>query len=161
MDRLTINKFCPSINDELDYKISTIVEIENTNFINNFDANTLLKKRREKVKDKFNKYNKVLNECLRKIMEYDEDNKTDMFYEIKHELSFNINFNYWECINFLQNHLRKKLFDTTIISKKKIFITWKYIELKEKNNDSKTKSINLSNKYSNDKIHDEYDEYSD
>lgn len=144
MNKLKLNDLYPSASDKLDYKISTLVEIENNGFIENFSANTLLEKRKRKIKEKLKKYNKILNNCLMKISEYDDNNKTDIIYEIKHEIEYNKNFNYLECINFLQDNLRKRLFDTTIVSKRKIFVTWKYIEIKQEQD--KTKSINLSKK---------------
>jgi hypothetical protein len=137
MDSLTINKLSPSINDKLEYKISNLVDMDDSSFIKEFDAKILIRRKKDKLKKKKKSYDKILNDCLRKIMQYDDNDKTDMIYEIKYDMFRDKKFNNLECIYFLQKNLREKLFDTTLISSNKIFITWKYMEI------DNTKSIKI------------------
>jgi hypothetical protein len=77
---------------------------------------------RKKVQDLYEiKY----NECLAKINNAIDINMTDIFYQIT-EAYFGCKlYNSIECLNFIQDKLRKKNFDTLIISNNKIFISWK------------------------------------
>ena len=70
-------------------------------------------------------YESKYNECLMKINSAIDVNITDIFFQVS-----NAHFGYklydsYECLTFIQEKLRKKNFDTLIISNNKIFISWK------------------------------------
>jgi len=66
-------------------------------------------------------------ECLIKINNAIELNLTDIICSIEIIQFGYDNYNYIECIKYIQNKLKKKNFLTLIISNKDIFISWKHI----------------------------------
>ena len=65
------------------------------------------------------------NDCLMKINSAIDINMTDIFFQIL-DAHFGYKlYNSYECLNLIQEKLRKKNFDTLIIKTNKIFISWK------------------------------------
>lgn len=65
------------------------------------------------------------NECLMKINSAIDINITDIFFQVTDAFFGFKLYNSYDCVNFIQEKLRKKNFDTLIISKNKMFISWK------------------------------------
>jgi hypothetical protein len=65
------------------------------------------------------------NDCLMKINSAIDVNMTDIFFQVL-DAHFGYKlYNSYECLNLIQEKLRNKNFDTLIITKNKIFISWK------------------------------------
>lgn len=70
-------------------------------------------------------YETKYNECLMKINSAIDVNMTDIFFQV---LDAHFGCKLYvplKCLNFIQEKLRKKNFDTLIISNNRIFISWK------------------------------------
>jgi hypothetical protein len=70
-------------------------------------------------------YESKYNECLMKINSAIDVNITDIFFQVLNAHFGCKLYNPYECLTFIQEKLRKKNFDTLIISNNKIFISWK------------------------------------
>ena len=91
--------------------------------IQSFSSNIIIEKIKKRREDKLKQYQKVLEHCQKQIIQTDENLKTDMIFECDIPDSH-------ECLKYIELKLRNENFDTIILSKSSIFITWKYIELK-------------------------------
>jgi len=109
---LNVNDLTPSLN--------SYVKLTDDFLINKIKYN-------EKIeKDKVNQIYKVkYNECLMKINCAIDINMTDIFFQVTDGYFGCKLYNSIDCINYIQKKLRKKNFDTLIISNFKIFISWK------------------------------------
>lgn len=70
-------------------------------------------------------YENKYNECLMKINSAIDVNITDIFFQVLNAHFGYKLYNSYECLTFIQEKLRKKNFDTLIISNNKMFISWK------------------------------------
>ena len=70
-------------------------------------------------------YEKKYNECLMKINNAIDINITDIFFQVTDAFFGFKLYDPLKCLIFIQEKLRKKNFDTLIISKNKIFVSWK------------------------------------
>jgi hypothetical protein len=70
-------------------------------------------------------YEVKYNECLMKINSAIDISMTDIFFQITDAYFGYKIYNSFECLSLIQDKLRKKNFDTLIISNNKIFISWK------------------------------------
>ena len=70
-------------------------------------------------------YEVKYNECLMKINSAIDVNMTDIFFQVLDAYFGCKLYNSYECLNSIQEKLRKKNFDTLIISNNRIFISWK------------------------------------
>ena len=112
-----------------------INSISKDKFINDdpditFDSGVLLKsikKKREKIRSKFVS---CYNMCCEKIQEMDNLGLTDLIFEIPNMISMsNIYSKDIDILRYISDKLMKEGLNTYIIDEKKIFITWKFIEL--------------------------------
>jgi hypothetical protein len=122
----------------------TTLEDSGTHTIHNFNVDDLTKNSNPYVKltDDFLinkiKYNEHIehkkvqdlyeikyNDCLMKINSAIDINITDIFFQVTDAFFGFKLYNSFDCLNFIQEKLRKKNFDTLIISKNKLFISWK------------------------------------
>jgi hypothetical protein len=70
-------------------------------------------------------YESKYNECLMKINNAIDINITDIFFQVLNAHFGYKLYNSYKCLLFIQEKLRKKNFDTLIISNNKMFISWK------------------------------------
>lgn len=113
----SLNNF--NVND-LTPNSNPYVKLTDEYLINKIKYNEYIEEK--KVKDLYEiKY----NECLMKINSAIDVNITDIFFQITDAYFGYKLYNPQNCLNFIQEKLRKKNFDTLIISKNKIFISWK------------------------------------
>ena len=112
-----------------------INSISKDKFINDdpditFDSGVLLKsikKKREKIRSKLVS---CYNLCCEKIQEADNIGLTDLIFEIPNMISMsNIYSKDIDILRYISDKLRKEGLNTYIIDDRKIFITWKFIEL--------------------------------
>ena len=141
MSKMTIDMLMPSSsNTYLQKGKIDINSISKDKFINdepdiNFDSGVLLKsiqKKREKIRAIFvTSYNL----CCEKIKEADALHLTDLIFELPNMVSMsNIYCKDIDIIRYISEKLKKEKLNTYIIDNKKIFITWKFIELNKELN---------------------------
>lgn len=105
--------------------------VESKVFINNLDDDYILNKiktndKNEKVRTK-DLYETKYRECLLKIDNAIDMNLTDVFFTVGDNFFGYKNYSSVKCLEYIQNKLRKKNFETLICSKKQIFVSWKNI----------------------------------
>jgi hypothetical protein len=72
-------------------------------------------------------YEEKFKECLLKINDGIDINLTDIFFTISKGYFGCKKYESLECLKYIEKKLRKKNFETLIISKTEIFISWKKI----------------------------------
>ena len=105
--------------------------VESKVFINNLDDDYILNKIKNNVKNEKTRtkdlYETKYKECLNKIDNAIDMKMTDVFFTVGDNFFGYKNYNSKKCLEYIQNKLRKKNFDTLIYSSKQIFISWKTI----------------------------------
>jgi len=100
-------------------------------FVNTLDDDYILNKIKNNDKKEKNKtkdlYDTKYKECLLKIDNAIDMKLTDVFYAVGDNFFGYKNYNSKKCLEYIQNKLRKKNFETLICSNKQIFISWKNI----------------------------------
>lgn len=113
--------------DDLTPSLNSYVRLTDDFLINKIKYNEILE--RKKVQEL---YEVKYNECLMKINSAIDINMTDIFFQVT-DMYFGCKlYNSYECLTIIQEKLRKKNFDTLIISNNKIFISWKNSNFLEK-----------------------------
>jgi hypothetical protein len=136
MSKFTIDTLMPSSSQSYLHKGKIdINSISKDKFINddpdiNFDSGVLLKsiqKKREKIRAKLVT---CYNLCCEKIKEADNIGLTDLVFELPNMISMsNIYCKDIDVIRYISDKLKDEKLNTYIIDDKKLFITWKFIEL--------------------------------
>ena len=109
---LNVNDLTPSLNSHV--RLTDDFLINKIKYNENFE--------KKKV---YELYEVKYNESLMKINNAIDINMTDIFFQVTDAYFGCKLYNPYECLNLIQNKLRKKNFDTLIISNNKIFISWK------------------------------------
>lgn len=115
----------------------------NKNELINFDSNVLIKNNIENRKKIRNEYVLHYNTCCKNILAANEVGLKDIYYNLPDVVINCPGFNHDDCIKYISNNLRKHHLDTLPISRYKLFITWKYLELRK---EDLNKLNNLNNK---------------
>ncbi len=105
--------------------------VESKVFINNLDDDYIINKiknndKNEKTKTK-DLYETKYRECLNKIDNAIDMKLTDVFFTVGDNFFGYKNYNSKKCLEYIQNKLRKKQFETLICNNKQIFISWKNV----------------------------------
>lgn len=105
--------------------------VESKVFINNLDDDYIINKiknndKNEKTKTK-DLYETKYKECLNKIDNAIDMKLTDVFFTVGDNFFGYKNYNSKKCLEYIQNKLRKKQFETLICNNKQIFISWKNV----------------------------------
>lgn len=105
--------------------------VESKVFLNNLDDDYILNKiknnvKNEKIRTK-DLYETKYKECLNKIDNAIDMKMTDVFFTVGDNFFGYKNYSSKKCLEYIQNKLRKKNFDTLIYSPKQIFVSWKNI----------------------------------
>ena len=105
--------------------------VESKVFLNNLDDDYILNKIKNNVKNEKTRtkdlYETKYKECLNKIDNAIDMKMTDVFFTVGDNFFGYKNYNSKKCLEYIQNKLRKKNFDTLIYSSKQIFVSWKNI----------------------------------
>ena len=105
--------------------------VESKVFINNLDDDYILNKIKNNVKNEKTRtkdlYETKYKECLNKIDNAIDMKVTDVFFTVGDNFFGYKNYNSKKCLEYIQNKLRKKNFDTLICTPKQIFVSWKNI----------------------------------
>jgi hypothetical protein len=99
-----------------------------------FSSDKLLDKIKKRRKNKLKKYNEMLRYCYQRIEETDNNNDTDLVFNVIKNIPDCKEYIPSECLEYISLKLRTHDLDTKILSDTAIFITWKYLELKKENN---------------------------
>jgi hypothetical protein len=113
-----------------------------------FSSDILLKKREIRREKKLQYYKQMLQYCYTRITDADDDLVYDIVFTIVESIPDCKEYDSSECLEYISVKLREENFDTTILSPTTMFITWKFLELKNKDidvsnnnkNDNETKS---------------------
>ena len=105
--------------------------VESKVFINTLDDDYIINKiknndKNEKLKTK-DLYETKYKECLNKIDNAIDMKFTDVFFTVGDNFFGYKNYSSKKCLEYIQNKLRKKNFDTLICTPKQIFVSWKNI----------------------------------
>ncbi len=105
--------------------------VESKVFINSLDDDYIINKiknieKNEKLRTK-DLYETKYRECLNKINDAIDMKITYVFFTVGDNFFGYKNYNSKKCLEFIQNKLRKKNFDTLITNNKSIFVSWKNI----------------------------------
>lgn len=106
-----------------------------------FDIESLINRKKIKKEKILVEYKKIFNMCLRKILTANRLDKNEIIYEVPIGLFGFDDYSSSECINYLNEELKKMYFDLLILSNNSIFISWEDLE----NNMKKIKNINDRN----------------
>jgi hypothetical protein len=136
-NNLTIDNLIPPSNNSINYSSGklNIDCISRDKFINDvpskdFNSDDLLKNIKKKRMNIRNTYVNCYNLCCEKIKEADNLGLTDIIFELPISMFIsNPDCKDREIINYIDNNLKKQRLNTYIIDNRKIFITWKFIEL--------------------------------
>ena len=105
--------------------------VESKVFLNNLDDDYILNKIKNNVKNEKTRtkdlYETKYKECLNKIDNAIDMKMTDVFFTVGDNFFGYKNYNSKKCLEYIQNKLRKKNFDTLICTPKQIFVSWKNI----------------------------------
>ena len=116
----------------------------------NFSSEILIEKREKRRKLKLTYYKHMLKYCYDRIEHADNDLSTDLIINIVSYVPECKEYNPLECLNYISDKLREQHFDTLILSRTSIFVTWKFIELKKEENTT-INSQNVNSQSENDK----------
>lgn len=135
-NNLTIDSLMPT-NNHVNYSSGKldISCISRDKFINdvpekNFNSDILLKNIKKKRQDIRNMYVNCYNLCCEQIKEADSIGLTDIIFELPTAMFIGNN----DCkdidiIKYINENLMKQKLNTYILNTRKLFITWKFIEL--------------------------------
>lgn len=95
-----------------------------------FNVECLIESKKERRQKVIAEYKKIHNICLRKIKSVNRMNKDDFVFEIPLAIFRCPDYNPAECLEHLEERLKRLQLDTLILSNNKIFISWKNLEMK-------------------------------
>ena len=101
-----------------------------------FNSNDLLTNIYERRKKIRNWFVDMYNLCCTRIKDADDNGFTDLMFELPELLIDSSIYKEKECLDYISKNLREQNIDTLLLNDgRRLFITWKYIELyKEKLN---------------------------
>jgi hypothetical protein len=102
-----------------------------------FSSDILIERRNKRRKEKLNCYMQMLKYCHKRIESVDDDQNTDIIFSVVENIPECKEYDPHECLDFISKKLREEYFDTTILTDTTMFITWKYLELKKKEDKEK------------------------
>ena len=135
-NKLTIDNLMPT-NNSTNYSNGKldISCIARDKFINDtpekdFNSDVLLKNIKKRRINIRNTYVNCYNLCCEKIKEADNIGLTDIIFELPTAMFIsNVDCKDIEILKYIDDNLKKQKLNTYIINNRKLFITWKFIEL--------------------------------
>ena len=94
----------------------------------NFSVERLINHRKEKKNRVIDEYKKIFRMCLKKVDVANKLNTYDIVYEIPIAIYRCNEYRPTDCLNFIEERLKKLFLDTYVISDYSVFISWKNIE---------------------------------
>lgn len=147
MDRININNIfhCKATEHDKPLDVYSLYHPEE-NKINNQDINieVLIKQQKERKTKIVEKYQKLFEVCLKKIHQENKKNKTDYIFNIPTIIFRCIDYEPEDCLEFIENKLRNNYFDTLILNKTCIFISWIKIEENRNKRNRNTKDYGIN-----------------
>jgi hypothetical protein len=118
------------LNNKIILNVNNLVQSKS--FKCNVDDNYIVKKIKTieiDEKKKINElYDKIYNDCLKKINDAIDITLTDIFFSVNDNFFGYKDYNSKKCLLYIQKKLRDKKFETYIYSKNSIFISWKLLQ---------------------------------
>jgi hypothetical protein len=132
MENISIESLCPNGKKPMNNKceifcVSNFVNIDNEE--KPFDAEKLIRVRKNKRKKLLDNYVKIYNKCLENIETVNSLSETHLYFEVPSELIECYGYNSNDCVEYIENKLRNQYIDTLKISKSTLYVSWLYIEL--------------------------------
>lgn len=151
MDKISVSLFSPSANINGDntlnvnnlfsnsnYNTSEELNTNNiSNYYNNnhnnnntlkFNIDKLIKLREERKKKVLIHYEKIFNICLNKITLANNMNKTETIYQVPDAVYGTFDYDKYECMQYIEDKLKKMCLDTLILGNNNIYISWINLE---------------------------------
>lgn len=97
-----------------------------------FSVENLIYEQEEKKLKVHNQYKRVFNMCLKKIKASNKLNITEIIFDIPSVVFRCPDYSEYECIKFIEERLNELCLDTLVISKNKLFISWKNVRENKK-----------------------------
>lgn len=130
MDRISVNSLFPSNykSEQLNTNnMFNLREIQDKNKLN-FNIEKLIKLRENRKKKIFIHYEKIFNLCLNKIDLANNMNKTETIYEVPNGIYGSFDYKPFDCLEFIEEKLKKMHLDILILNEKTIYISWINLE---------------------------------
>lgn len=112
-----------------------------------FNPDSLIKSRIIKREKLLSAYARCYKNCLERIKMYESMNKVDIFFDVPLQVPECPAYNPLDCIEYIRGKLKSVYIDSYMVSPKRIFITWKYIEINKENalkfEEEREKEVNL------------------
>lgn len=102
------------------------INVEPDRDFNSVELLNTIQERRRKLR---NWLVDTYNQCCARIKEANMNGLTDIIFELPEIIVENSAYKHKHAIEYISKNLREQSIDTLILDDKKIFITWKYIEL--------------------------------
>lgn len=96
-----------------------------------FTSDILLDKIEKRRAKKLTHFRNMLNYCYQRINEADDNNLTDIIFNVVENVPDCKSYDPTDCLEYISCKLREENIDTIIINEITMFITWKYLELKQ------------------------------
>ena len=112
---------------------SNNIDVESLSNLKNskeiFDINMIISIKKQKREKLLETYITYYDRCIEKIKILNKRNICDLFFQVPFYIPDCFEYKPQDCIDFIQNKLKKYYMDSYKINNNTIFITWKYIEL--------------------------------
>lgn len=109
--------------------IDVVSLVGTTSQHSNFSVSQILKKKEQKRLLICEKYDYFYNLCLEKISNANNAGMSDIIYSVPKNILSVPDYNCEMCINYISDRLILSGFNTDLLSKNQLFITWLYLEL--------------------------------
>lgn len=126
MKNFSVNSLFPESDFKKNMDINTL--FNSSNDFDSFAVENLIKERESKIKHVKKIYKDMLNTCFEKIQILNSRDETDLIFKVPSTYFGARKYSSIDCLAYLEKKLRKKYFDTYIISEDRIFVSWKNIE---------------------------------
>lgn len=94
----------------------------------------MLEMKEEKRKLAQSQYYKLFKLCIKKINDAISIGENKIIYEIPYDVPLVTEYSFSECMEYINNKIKKLHMDTIIVSQLSIFISWEFIEENRKEN---------------------------
>lgn len=132
MDRISINNLFPSNNDFKPLDVNSLYNPQEKHVRNkiNFNIDRLVNLREERKKKVLIQYERIFNMCLNKINLANNLNKVEIVYDVPEAIYGSFDYNSNDCLEYIDDRLKKLKLDTLILDNKSIYVSWENLAKK-------------------------------
>lgn len=132
MDRISINNLFPSNNDFKPLDVNSLYNPQEKHVRNkiNFNIDRLVNLREERKKKVLIQYERIFNMCLNKINLANNLNKVEIVYDVPEAIYGSFDYNSNDCLEYIDDKLKKLKLDTLILDNKSIYVSWENLAKK-------------------------------